>query len=170
MREVSLFSSLDISASGLSAQRLKMNVIANNIANASTTRTAEGGPYRRQTVEFKAAQDGPQVLIPVPEGGEGATGARRGGELHRQLVSRERMAVLPAGVEVSGVSEDTADFPTVYDPSHPDADASGYVKMPNVNPVTEMMDLMGASRAYEANISAIVTAREMAQKTLEMGK
>ena len=166
MSDLGIFTSLDISAAGLSAERLRMNVISNNIANAGTTRTPEGGPYRRQIVTFQQALGGPQILIPAeppPTSGLGPGG-------RNARLDMERFHVLPAGVEVGQVEQDGSDFQTVYDPSHPDADADGYVKMPNVNPVVEMMDLMGASRAYEANVTAMTAARDMATKTLEIGR
>lgn len=172
MSDMGIFSAFEISASGLAAQRLRMNVVANNIANASTTRTPEGGPYKRQVVTFQAALNGPGILVPVHGGaaapqlpmtihGEG----RRSPE-----VMQERMQVLPAGVEVGQVASDPSEPQMVYDPTHPDADAKGYVQMPNVNPVVEMMEMMGASRAYEANISAMSVSKDMANKTLEIGR
>jgi flagellar basal-body rod protein FlgC len=171
MADTGMFSSLEISASGLSAQRLRMNVIANNIANASTTRTPEGGPYRRQVANFQAAMEGPKILVPqTPRPVAGGSGAPNAPGAAAPRVAAERYAVLPAGVEVGQVVPDPSEFQMVYDPGHPDADAKGYVKMPNVNPVVEMMDLMAASRAYEANVSAMGVARDMTNKTLEIGR
>jgi flagellar basal-body rod protein FlgC len=174
MADSGLFSSLEISASGLSAQRLRMNVIANNLANAGTTRTPEGGPYRREVATFQAALNGPRILVPkgpaVAKGGLTPVQAGAARPAGAPQLAAERFTVLPAGVEVASVAPDTSDFPMVYDPGHPDADANGYVKMPNVNPVVEMMDLMAASRAYEANVTAIGVARDMATKTLEIGR
>ncbi|HVP39539.1 MAG TPA: flagellar basal body rod protein FlgC [Candidatus Saccharimonadales bacterium] len=172
MADMGVFTSLEISASGLAAQRLRMNVIANNIANASTTRTPEGGPYRRQVVDFRAALEGPQILVPAgpAPGMHLAEPHAEGAPPSAPQVAAERFAVLPAGVEVARVSEDSSELPMVYDPSHPDADAKGYVRMPNVNPVAEMMDLMTASRAYEANVTAIGVARDMANNTLQIGR
>lgn len=135
------FSSFDISASGIYAQRVRLDVIANNIANAESTRTAGGGPYRRQTVTFKAVY-------------EDAVGNR----------------MRPAGVRVEGVNEDPTDYRTVYDPGHPDADASGYVRMPNVNVVEEMVDMVSATRAYEANIAALNAAKAMISSAIDIGK
>jgi len=132
------FSSIDISASGLFAQRTKLDAIANNIANASTTRTQEGGPYKRQEVTFKTRLGSLEV-------GEG-------------------------GVEVAEVLESAEPPKMVYDPSHPDAGPDGTVAMPNVNIVEEMTDLISATRAYEANVTAINAARTMASKALEIGK
>ena len=112
-------SSFDISASGISAQRARMDVIANNIANADSTRTPEGGPYRRQRVTFRT--------------------------VFEQAAANKSV---PAGVTVESVTADPTDFVTVYDPGHPDADANGIVKKPNVNVVEEMVDMISATRAY----------------------
>lgn len=132
------FSSLDISASGLLAQRTRLDVIANNIANATTTRTDRGGPYRRQEVIFKA-----------------------------HIGDSERAN---AGVEVEAIVESLQPHKLIYDPSHPDADQDGLVAMPNVNIVEEMVDMITATRAYEANIQAINAARSMAAKAIEIGR
>jgi flagellar basal-body rod protein FlgC len=139
----SSFSPIDVSSSGLSAERIRMDVIANNIANASTTRTPDGGPYRRQQVVFSA------VL-----GREMAAGAS----------SSQRFG----GVTVVGVEPDGSAMPRVYQPSHPHADADGFVAMPNVSLPNEMVDLVTASRAYEANLRAIRLFRQMAQQTISL--
>jgi flagellar basal-body rod protein FlgC len=140
-----LFDAIDISGSGLSAERLRMDVVAENLANAQTTRGADGGPYRRKTVVLQEAQGGfGQVL----QGALGQNGAR--------------------GVQVAAVTEDAAPDRLVYDPGHPDADANGYVHMPNVNPVSEMVDLISAQRAYEANVTAMQGAKTMFTKTLDL--
>ena len=147
---MSLFGSLDVSASGLTAERMRMNVVAENLANAQTTHGANGQPYRRKEV----------LLSEVPRGGgfgaslATAMGAKAGGR--------------PGGVEVAGIVEDATNFKTVYDPGHPDADAKGYLKMPNVDTVSEMVDLISASRAYEANVTAMQAAKQMFSKTLEL--
>jgi flagellar basal-body rod protein FlgC len=132
------FSSIDISASGLFAQRARLDAIANNIANANTTRTAKGGPYRRQEVLLRAVS------------GDAGSGS--------------------GGVAVDKVVESTDPPKMVYEPGNPDADSAGYVAMPNVNPVQEMVDMITATRAYEANIQAVNAARTMASKALEIGK
>lgn len=145
-----LFQSFEISGSGLSAQRLRMDTIANNLANVNTTRTGRGGPYRRQMPVFAERQGSP-----APAGARGPfAGPRWNG----------------AGVRVIAVVEDTDPPRLVYDPGHPDADEDGYVAMPNVNVVTEMVDMIGASRAYEANIAALNAAKAMAMKALEIGR
>ena len=135
------FSSFDISASGISAQRTRMDVIANNVANAESTHTPEGGPYRRQVVTFRAVYEDAMGNRPVP-----------------------------GGVKVEGVTEDPTDYRMVYDPGHPDADASGYVKMPNVNVVEEMVDMISATRAYEANVTALNATKSMIATAIEIGK
>lgn len=134
-----LFDAIDVSGSGLSAERLRMDVTAENLANANTTRGPDGGPYRRKSVVLQQA-----------EGGFGAA------------LSRAR------GVQAAGIVEDPAPPRRMYDPGHPDADGEGYVAMPNVNPVTEMVDLITASRAYEANVTAMQTAKTIFTKTLEV--
>jgi flagellar basal-body rod protein FlgC len=145
-----LFGALDVSASGLTAERLRMNVVAENLANAQTTRGANGQPYRRKEV----------VLQEVAQGGFGATLASAMGA----RAATER----PGGVEVAAIVEDGTNFKTVYDPGHPDANAQGYVRMPNVDTVSEMVDLISASRSYEANVTAMQAAKQMFTKTLEL--
>lgn len=146
-----IFSNFEISGSGLTAQRLRMDAIANNIANVNTTRTAEGGAYRRQRVVFEPRREESQFLLPL------ATEAKR----------RQQMG---AGVRVVGVQPDPSPARMIYDPAHPDADAKGYVGMPNITLVNEMVDMISATRAYEANVAAINSAKTMAQKALEIGK
>lgn len=128
-------SPIDVSASGLAAERLRMEVIANNVANANTTKGPDGKPFRRQEVVFTSAM---------------------------------QTANSAGGVDVVGIQSDDSELPRVYKPSHPHADAEGYVTMPNVVVSNEMVDLMVASRAYEANLSAIKTFQEMANSTLEL--
>ena len=147
-----LFSSFEISGSGLTAQRLRMDVIANNIANVNTTRTAEGGPYRRQRVVFEPRREEAQFLLPL------------------SADTRKRAVGGGSGVRVVGVSSDPSAPKTVYDPGHPDADERGYVAMPNIQLVNEMVDMISATRAYEANVTAINNAKAMANKALEIGK
>jgi flagellar basal-body rod protein FlgC len=148
---MSMFGGMEISASALTAQRLRMNVTAENLANAQTTRGADGQPYRRKEV----------VLQSVAQGGFGAQlGAAMGSSSGNQ--SR------PPGVEVAAITEDQTNGKLVYDPSHPDANAQGYVRMPNVDTVTEMVDLIDAQRAYEANVTAMQASKQMFAKTLEI--
>ena len=142
-----MFDGLEISASGLTAERLRMDVTAQNLANAQTTRGADGQPYRRKEVVL-AERQGPGSF------GAALAGAMGGGA--------------PKGVEVAAISEDQTPLKRVYDPSHPDADADGYVQMPNVDTVAEMVDLIGASRAYEANVTAMQASKQMFTKTLDL--
>ena len=142
---MSLFGGLDISASALTAERLRMDVVAENLANAQTTRGADGQPYRRK-----------EVILQERPGTFGAS------------LSAAMTKSSGAGVQVAGVVEDQTPLKRVYDPGHPDADADGYVSMPNVDTVTEMVDLIGAQRAYEANVTAMQAAKQMFSRTLEL--
>jgi flagellar basal-body rod protein FlgC len=146
---MSMFGGMEISATALTAQRLRMNVTAENLANAQSTKGADGQPYRRKEV----------VLQSVGQGGFGA-------ELNRAIGSSSGVA--PGGVQVAAVTEDQTAGKLLYDPSHPDADAQGYVRMPNVDTVTEMVDLIDAQRAYEANVTAMSASKQMFAKTLEI--
>ncbi|MHB0939769.1 MAG: flagellar basal body rod protein FlgC [Armatimonadota bacterium] len=125
-------STFDIAASGLAAQRFRLDVVSGNLANAETTRTPEGGPYRRQQVVFEAGEDG--------------------------------------GVQLVEAVPDERPLRSVYQPGHPDANADGYVEMPNVNPVEEMVDLVAATRSYEANVTALNATKGMIKKALEIGR
>ena len=141
-----LFDALDTSGSALSAERVRMDVTAENLANAQSTRTANGqGPYRRKEVLMQEA------------------GAGVGSSFADSLQAAR-------GVKVAGIVQDPTPSRRVYDPGHPDADAQGYVLMPNVNTVTEMTDLIGASRAYEANVTAMQTTKSMFARTLDILK
>jgi flagellar basal-body rod protein FlgC len=145
-----LFDAFDISASALTAERLRMDVTAENLANAQTTRTANGGPYRRKEV----------VLEQV--GGEGSFGTALSAAM-------AGAAGGPAGgVKAAAIVEDSTPGKQVYDPSHPDANAQGYVTMPNVDTVTEMVDLIGSSRSYEANVTALQDSKQMFSRTLDL--
>jgi flagellar basal-body rod protein FlgC len=134
-----LFSSLGISGSGMTAERVRMDVIAENLANADTTRTSAGGPYRRKEVVLEAKGSG-------------------GGSFADVL----------GGVQVAGVVNDTSPDRRVYEPGHPDADKQGFVTLPNVDPVTEMVDLITASRGYEADVQAMNTSKSMFSKALDV--
>ncbi|MDR1397978.1 MAG: flagellar basal body rod protein FlgC [Desulfarculales bacterium] len=143
-------SSMEISASGLSAQRTRLNIISQNLANANVTRTAEGGPYRRQITVFSAEPFTNQLRKAIDQ------------PLYRADPRR--------GVLVNEVKSDPSPFKRVYDPSHPDADDEGYVNLPNVEIVTEMTNLINASRSYDANVSAVQASKNMAMKALEIGR
>jgi flagellar basal-body rod protein FlgC len=153
------FSGLETSASGLTAERLRMDIISNNIANANTTRTAEGGPYRRQMA----------VLGNRPS--FAATLKRAVGETgNAQVDLADPYIQVGQGVRVLQVATDPRPFKVKYDPSHPDADEKGYVQLPNVETVTEMVDLISASRAYEANVTAMNAFKSMVTSALQIGR
>lgn len=135
-----LFDAFAISGSGMTAERLRLDLIANNLANIHTTRTPEGGPYRRRFPVFA------QHLETVKDGFKGA------------------------GVVVQAVLEDPGEPQKVLDPGHPDADAQGYVSYPNINVANEIVDMIGASRAYEANATVFEAAKDLAEKALEIGR
>ena len=155
-----LFRSLGVSASGLSAHRQRIDAIVSNIANAETTRTPDGGPYRRRTVELETQMTGPQSGW--LEAGRIYPSGERAGELPLPGMSAGE------GVNVLGVSEDTTEGPLVYDPGHPDADANGYVRMPNVSLTQEIVDLMEARRLYEANATAFQAVKNMLQRAAQI--
>lgn len=137
-----ILNSTGIASSGLSAERLRMEVAANNLANANTTSTPEGGPYRRQVVRF--------------------------GSVMSETIGKRTNADGFGGVEVLGVAADTSELVEVYQPGHPDAKANGFVTMPNVTIPSEMTDMMSASRAYEANLKSLTTFRKMAEQALNL--
>lgn len=141
-----VFSSLRISASGLSAERLRMDTISSNIANVNTTRGENGQPYRRKVAVFQENLDT---------------------ELNKNTGKLETNSI---GVKAVGIEEDPSDFRKVYDPTNPDAGADGYVLMPNVNILNEMADMITATRSYEANVNAIDSEKSMFSKALEIGK
>ena len=144
---MSFLDSMSISASALTATRLRMDVIAENMANSNTSRTENGDPYRRKYVVFQEK-----------------TGDREFADFFNKAQRS------PAGVRVLQIGTDMSEFKYDYNPSHPDADENGYVRMPNVEIVQEMVDMMSAYRAYEANITALNTFKDMAVKTLDLGK
>ena len=149
---MSMFSAFNINASGLTAQRYRMDIISQNVANANTTRTADGTPYRRKTVVFEE------------KGGQATFSHVLGQAAYSQGYTGK-------GVKVTGVYEDyETEMNMVYDPSHPDADENGYVTYPNVNIITEMTNLIDASRAYEANATAFNASKSMAVQGLEIGR
>jgi flagellar basal-body rod protein FlgC len=139
-----MFSATDIASSGLSAERMRMEVAARNIANAQSTRSDEGGPYRRQQVVFSTALD------------RAMGGSADGEGLH--------------GVQVAEVVDDQSELPKVYLPGHPDADSDGYVTYPNVKMAQELVDMMTASRAYEANLKSLQVFRSMMEQSLSLLK
>jgi flagellar basal-body rod protein FlgC len=163
-----VFSGLRISASGLRAQRIKQNCISSNLANVETTRTAEGGPYRRQFAVFLAQSDRKDVsLINKKKGLEGVSTQEKHLPIPPSNLPRDER-FFGNGVEVSEIREDTRPAKLVYDPSHPDADENGYVAMPNINVVEEMTDMITATRAYEANATAFNATKSMIQQALQL--
>jgi len=161
-----LFSSIDISASGLTLQRKKMNVVADNIANAETTKTEQGGPYRRKRVMVESAEEKIPFRNMVSQA---ATALARTDARHLpgKLRSKGEDAEI-AKTEGSEIQDPASNYRLVYDPGNPEADADGYIKMPDVEIINEMVDMMAASRAYEANTTAILSAKEMAKNALEI--
>ena len=143
---MSLFSSIEVSASGMAAQRLRTEVLVENLANSETTRTPEGGPYRRKDVVF------------TEDGGMGSFSSAMDAALGSNL----------SGVMVSEVSVDNGPPEMRYQPGHPDADKDGYVAFPKINPAEDMVDLLGASRGYEANVAAISAVKDMINKSLDL--
>lgn len=137
MDSCGLFLAMDISSSGMTAQRLRMDTIASNIANSQSTRTPQGGPYRRKEVIFAS------------------------------ILTRKKEAM---GVKVVDIVSDDSPLRLIYNPQHPDANPAGYVAMSNVNIITEMIDMISATRSYEANITAFKSAQIMADKALEIGR
>ncbi len=145
---MSFFDAIDLAASGLTAERVRMDVTSENLANAQTTNAANGQPYQRQ-----------EVVLQQVGGGFGA-----------QLAGALGQSGTPGGVQVAGIANDPTPDQLVYDPGHPGANAQGYVRMPNVNPVTEMTDLISESNSYQADVTAMQTAKTMYSKTLDLLK
>ncbi len=148
---MSFFSAMNTSASALTAQTLRMDVISENIANVNTTRTEDGGPYKRKTALFES--NGSNSTFSQYFDDEMSLGEQPNG-----------------GVRVTGIAVDNSQGSLVYNPQHPDADEDGYVEMPNVNIVEEMVNMISASRSYEANITAMNVTKGMVNKTLEIGR
>ena len=151
---MAFLSSINVVGSGLTAQQLRLDVISENITNQNTTRTEGGGPYRRKIVVFQAENGQPQTRF-------------------QQALARA-MGTWPSqqegGVRVTEIAEDPSDFKLVYDPTNPDANAEGYVEMPNVDLVKEIADAMAASQAYSANVTAFDVLKQVTAKGLEIGK
>ena len=141
---MNFFNALDVSSSGLTAQRTRMNLIAMNLSHMHTSRTPEGGPYRRKLPVFEALS------------------------LFNGMGTKDRMDNELEDVQVQKIVEDERDFKMIFDPSHPDADEFGYVLMPNINVIEEMVDMISAKRSYEANVTAVSASQNMALKALEI--
>lgn len=151
---MSMFGVIDAAASGLTAERLRMDVISNNIANVNSTRTVDGGPFKRKYVVFQPREAEKNSFSAMLEGAMNKGSKNRAGD----------------GVRAIGIGTDDSMGKLVYDPGHPDANADGYVELPNVDIVTEMVDMITASRAYEANVTTINAAKSMAQQALNISK
>ncbi|MDR3347428.1 MAG: flagellar basal body rod protein FlgC [Helicobacteraceae bacterium] len=162
---MAFLNSFDISGYGLSAQRFRLNLISTNIANANTTRTDEGGPYRRQSVVFRSVNFDKHLNDQLAKNTENL-----GYEdpLDEELGYEQKMNPAVMSVIVDKVVRDDTTPKMRYDPTHPDANKDGYVAYPNVNPVVEMADMIEASRAYQANVSAFQSAKTMANSAIEM--
>lgn len=145
---MSVFDSMNVTASGLTAQRLRMDLISQNMANVNTTRTESGGPYRRKVLLVSEAKPSFKDVF------------------NNVMGESQQMA----GVKVTDIVEDQRSFVKVYDPGHPDANSEGYVNMPNVNVIEEMTNMISASRSYEANVTVMNGTKGMAMKALEIGK
>ena len=137
-----IFTTFDVSASALKAQRVRLNTISSNLANVETTSTPEGGPYKKKSVYFQT----------------------------KPVAFKDQLDASIQGVEVAKIIEDTEEPKRIYDPSHPDAEEDGYVAMPNISVLKEMVDMMSATRSYEANTTVIKSAKRMALKALEIGR
>ncbi len=164
MKIQSIFNGLNISASGLSAQRKKLDAIASNIANVNTTRTENGEPYRRRFVVME------EEKMPAFETvlKQKRLSLKTTHEVHFPFKKEVRSFKSTQQGVKANVKQDMSDFRQVYDPTHPDADENGYVSMPNINMVSEMVDMINASRSYEANLSSIEAAKKMADRALEI--
>ena len=178
---MNLFGALDVSASALQAQRVRAEVVAANMANAETTKTVDGVPYQRQHVVFEAQdgstfQDSLMAQAGMPYSGTlpgqfGSGGRIRSASfLSAMPGSVNASNTVPGGVAVTGVIRDTSDPLKRFEPGNPDADAEGYVSYPDINPLTEMVDLMGATRSYGMNVSAVQAEKSMIASALEIAK
>ena len=145
---MNLMTAMDVSATGMVAERIRLNVISMNLANAKTTKTKTGLPYQRRTVIFRSSPMG----RPFQQ------------HLNEQLGDHIQ------GVKVVRIEKRGGDFKQIFDPNHPDADANGYVRYPNINMVEEMVNMLEATRSYEANVTAVKAAKNMALKALEIGR
>ncbi len=161
---MSYMNNFDISGYGLSAQRFRINLISSNIANANTTRTAEGGPYRRREAIFQATEFDKALNEKI---GENHSFLEYENPLDDKFLQKNGKPAIMS-VKVAKVVRDDSDFKLKYDPSHPDANAEGYVAYPNINPVVEMADLVEATRAYQANVAAFQSAKNIAGSAIEM--
>lgn len=145
-----LFKIFSVSGSGMAAQRSRMTVVAGNLANAETTRTPDGGPYRRRDIIFQSAPTDSEFAAQLGELGENSNAAQ--------------------GVEVVGVKQSSRPPRKIFDPNHPDANPDGYVSLPDINPMEEMVDMLSAVRSYEANLTTYNTTKSLIRKILDIGR
>lgn len=148
---MSIFHSMNTTASALTAQRLRMDVISSNMANVDSTRTADGGPYRRK------------MVVMQPKEGQFSS-------FLNAAMNKGQGSTIGNGVKVTEIREDQTPFKLVFDPEHPDANEDGYVELPNVDPLREMVDLISATRSYESNVTVFNASKGMLMKALEIGK
>lgn len=175
---MNLFGLMETSGGAMRAERMRAEVVAANMANAETTKTSTGGPYRRQHVVFSADRGDPSFLSSmVSASGAGSSGsllspgsAVQSNTLASTALNSDGTKALAPGVQITQVVEDQSPPLKRYDPGHPDADADGYVSYPDINPVTEMVDLMGATRAYGLNSSAVQAEKSMISSSLDIAK
>jgi flagellar basal-body rod protein FlgC len=168
---MNLFGLMKTSGSAMEAERMRAEVVAANMANAETTRTATGGPYRRQEVVFAADRGDPDFLDAMNEAaGNGGAGASAMGAGDLAALPLPGTTAMAPGVHIAQVVEDPSPPLKRYDPGHPDAGPDGYVAYPDINPLTEMVDLMGATRAYGLNGSAVQAEKGMITSALEIAK
>ena len=161
-----MFNSIDVSASGMTLQRRKMDVVAQNLANVETTRTKDGGPYQRKRVTVSEAEESVPFQTAMTQA---KTKLYRTDTRHIPSSPKNSKGMVELSEAKGQEIEDPASsYRLVHDPDHPDADENGFVKMPDIEIVSEMVDMMAASRAYEANTTAILTAKEMAKNALEI--
>lgn len=166
-----LFDAIRISGTGLRGQRTKMDVVARNLANAETTRTVEGTPYRRQRAVFREVLEQRVRQFRLQNdttGGTEAGGLTRTHQNHMRGLRTFDVSDREGVSSEVGLAPDASDFRVIYDPGHPDADEEGYVLMPNIDVITEMVDMIAATRAYEANVSAVQAAKDMFTQALKI--
>ena len=164
-----IFGNMQVSASGLRGMRAKMNTVSENIANAETTRTAEGGPYVRKTVILEQTAPTDPVPLQRPQGSGDFSQILRTHDSHMNMGALEGGVELPQGTDLRVTEAEAAQpFKSIYNPAHPDADEQGFVLMPNIDVVREFVDLIAAQRAYEANLSAVQSAKDMFLRALEI--
>jgi flagellar basal-body rod protein FlgC len=161
------FSIFNITGGGMTAQRSRMNVVAGNLANAETTRTAEGGPYRRRSVLFRAQPAANEFAALLTSGPQLSRVDPQSGQIPFKSSDRSQHVL---SVEVDAIQESKQDPKKIYDPQHPDANEEGYVSYPDINPMEEMTDLLSATRSYEANLTTFNATKSLVHRLLDIGR